>query len=105
MDNTHNQTDLSVINKKILAEGEKLPLVKLKDGSSVQTGTVATMLHNIKLYNAGERGYIEDQLEASIPTLIKVGIFDLFGIEEWITGDNPGRRFVGLKTKEFINKP
>jgi len=105
MDNTNNQTDLSVINQKILAEGEQLPLIKLKNGSSVQTGTIATMLHNIKLYNAGERGNIEDQLEASIPTLIKVGLFDLFGIKEWITGDNPGRRFVGLKAKEFINKP
>ena len=104
MYNSNNQTDLSLINQKILAEGEQLPLVKLKDGSSVQTGTVATMLHNIKLYNAGERADIEDQLEASIPTLIKVGLFDLFSIEEWITGDNPGRRFVGLKAKEFINK-
>ena len=105
MDNTNNQTDLSVINQKILAEGEQLPLIKLKNGSSVQTVTVATMLYNVKLYNVGERGDIENQLEASIPTLIKVGLFDLFGIQEWITGDNPGRRFVGLKAKEFINKP
>ena len=52
--NTHN--DLAAINQKILADGESLPLVQLKDGSKVQTGTVATMLRNIELYNAGERG-------------------------------------------------
>lgn len=97
-----NNTDLSFINKKILAEGETLPLVKLKDGSAVQTGTVATMLHNVKLYNAGERGNIEEQLEASVSTLIKVGLFDLFPVDEWITESNPGRKFIGLKAKEFL---
>lgn len=98
-----NTTDLSVINKKIVAEGERLPLVTLKDGSSVQTGTVATMLHNVKLYNAGERGDIESQLEAAIPTLIKVGLFDLFSIEEWIYGSNAGRRLVGLKARDYLD--
>ncbi|KOA13631.1 hypothetical protein CTY75_20590, partial [Acinetobacter baumannii] len=44
---------LSVINQKVVGEGEVLPQVVLKDGSQVQTGTVATMLHNIELYNAG----------------------------------------------------
>lgn len=93
---------LSEINKKIIAEGEQLPLVQLKDGAFVQTGTVATMLHNIKLYNSGERGLVEQELLASIPTLIKVGLFDLFDTEEWIKGDNVGRKFVGTKAKEFI---
>lgn len=93
---------LSEINKKIIAEGEQLPLVQLKDGAFVQTGTVATMLHNIKLYNSGERATVEQELLASIPTLIKVGLFDLFDTEEWIRGDNPGRKFVGTKAKEFI---
>jgi len=103
METENNNKELSIINKKILAEGQHLPLVKLKDGSSVQTGTIATMLYNIKLYNAGERGNVELELEASIPTLIKVGLFDLFGIDEWIAGDNPGRRFVGRKAKKFID--
>jgi hypothetical protein len=102
MQKENNTTDLSVINQKIVAEGEQLPLVKLKDGTSVQTGTVATMLHNVKMYNAGERGTIEAQLTAAIPTLVKVGLFDLFSIEEWVTGDNPGRKFVGLKAKDFL---
>ncbi|RDM07658.1 hypothetical protein, partial [Acinetobacter baumannii] len=75
---------LSVINQKVVGEGEVLPQVVLKDGSQVQTGTVATMLHNIELYNAGERGQIEEELKIAIPTLIKVGLFDLFEVDEWI---------------------
>ena len=56
---------LSVINQKVVGEGEVLPQVVLKDGSQVQTGTVATMLHNIELYNAGQRGQIEEELKAA----------------------------------------
>lgn len=82
---------LSVINQKVVGEGEVLPQVVLKDGSQVQTGTVATMLHNIELYNAGERGQIEEELKIAIPTLIKVGLFDLFEVDEWIKGTNAGR--------------
>lgn len=95
---------LQQINQKIIAEGETLPIVKLKDGSQVQTGTVATMLYNIDLYNAGMRGQVEKELVLSIPTLLKVGLFDLFSPDVWIAGDNPGRRFVGQKAKEYINK-
>lgn len=98
---TENSEELSEINKKIIAEGEALPLVTLKDGTAVQTGTVATMLHNINLYNLGERGSVEEELTKSVPTLFKVGLFDLFPIEEWIIGDNPGRRFVGLKALQL----
>ena len=54
---------LGSIDKKIVAEGEELPAVTLKDGSKVQTGTVATMLRNVALYNAGERGEVEEQLK------------------------------------------
>lgn len=93
--------DLASINQKILADGETLPLVQLKDGSKVQTGTVATMLRNIELYNAGARGAIEQELAAAVPTVIKVGLFDLFPPEEWIAGDNPGRSFVGQLAKEI----
>ena len=48
---------------------DALPAVTLKDGSRVQTGTVATMLYNIALYNAGERGAVEEELKMAIPTL------------------------------------
>lgn len=98
--NSHN--DLAAINQKILADGESLPLVQLKDGSRVQTGTVATMLRNIELYNAGERGDIEQQLEAAIPTVAKVGLFELFPPEEWIAGDNAGRRLVGTLAAKHL---
>ncbi|MCH7385466.1 hypothetical protein MMP71_16615 [Acinetobacter dispersus] len=94
---------LSEINQKVLQEGEVLPQVTLKDGSRVQTGTVATMLHNINLYNAGVRGTVEDELILAVPTLFKVGMFDLFSVEEWINGNNAGRKFVGEKAKEFLD--
>lgn len=94
--------DLAKINQKILAEGESLPAVKLKDGSAVQTGTVATMLHNVQRYNAGERGAVEAELRLSVPTLIKVGLFDLFPPEAWIAGENPGRRLVGEEAMRLL---
>ncbi|GJJ77618.1 hypothetical protein EMPS_09977 [Entomortierella parvispora] len=95
-------SSLANINKKILADGESLPAVALKDGTKVQTGTVATMLHNVTCYNEGARGDIEKELELSIPTLFKVGLFDLFPPEEWIAGDNAGRRYVGTKALEYL---
>lgn len=75
----------------------------LRDGSRVQTGTVATMLHNIDLYNQGERGEVERELELAVPTLCRIGLFQLFSPEEWsASDDNPGRRFVGLKAREYL---
>ncbi|OCZ63257.1 DUF7709 family protein [Acinetobacter seifertii] len=95
---------LSVINQKVVSDGEILPQVVLKDGSKVQTGTVATMLHNIDLYNAGQRGQIEEELKIAIPTLIKIGLFDLFDVDEWISGTNAGRTFVGLHAKTYLQQ-
>jgi hypothetical protein len=101
--NTPEHTDqLSDVNSKILAEGQSLPKVQLKDGSKVQTGTVATMLQNVSLYNAGQRGQIERELELAVPTLLKVGLFDLFEPDEWIAGKNPGRAFVGAEAKRYL---
>ncbi|WP_144408993.1 DUF7709 family protein [Photobacterium halotolerans] len=97
-----NTEQLGAINQKVVADGENLPAVTLKDGSKVQTGTVATMLHNIALYNAGQRGMIEKELELAIPTLVKIGLFDLFSPDEWVNGANPGRRFVGLAAKQYL---
>lgn len=95
-------SQLAKVNQQILAEGEQLPAVKLKDGTSVQTGTVATMLHNVARYNSGERGEVEKELELSVPTLIKVGLFDLFPFEDWMAGSNAGRRFVGLAAQKIL---
>ena len=94
--------ELAEINQKVVQDGEVLPQVKLKDGSGVQTGTVATMLHNINLYNAGVRGGVEEELILAVPTLFKVGMFDLFSADEWINGTNAGRRFVGEQAKQFL---
>jgi hypothetical protein len=99
-----NTDQLGVINQKILAPQATLPVVELKDGSRVQTGTVATMLHNINLYNKGARGDVERELELSIPTLFKIGLFDLFSPSDWVIGDNEGRRFIGEKAFEYIKK-
>lgn len=96
--------DLQAVNQKILAEGETLPQVQLKDGSRVQTGTVATMLQNITRYNAGERGALEQEFVLAVPTLFKVGLFDLFPPQEWIAGDNPGRRLVGQLALDWLRQ-
>ncbi|CAF1425626.1 unnamed protein product [Adineta ricciae] len=37
-----------------VADGASLPAIQLKDGSSVQSGTVAAMLKNIERFNKGE---------------------------------------------------
>ncbi len=62
------------------------------------------MLHNIDLYNSGERGDVEKELELAIPTLMKAGLFDLFSPEEWIAGSNPGRRLVGELAKRYLSQ-
>lgn len=98
-----NTDKLGTINRKVIADGEAFPAVKLKDGSRVRTGTVAAMLQNVALYDAGERGEIERELESAIPTLVKVGLFDLFSPGEWISGSSPGRRFVGERAKAYLS--
>ena len=99
-----NTEYLAKVNQQILAAGDSLPAVTLKDGSKVQTGTVAAMLQNVKKYDSGERGEVEKELELAVATLIKVGLFDLFTPEEWVSGKSPGRRFVGLKAKEYFER-
>ena len=95
--------ELGRINQKITEGGQTLPAVRLKDGSYVQTGTVATMLYNIALYNTGERGAVEQELKLAIPTLFKVGLFELFPPQQWIEGDNPGRSFVGIHARAYLH--
>lgn len=99
-----NNEQLACVNLKVVKDGEVLPSVILKDGTHVQTGTVATMLHNVALYNRGERGQVEEEIRLAVPTLIKVGLFELFSVNEWIEGENPGRRFVGKCAKDYLHK-
>ena len=94
--------ELAAINSKSVAEGEFFPSVRLRDGTAVRTGTVATMLLNIKRYNSGERGEVERELELAIPTLHKVGLFELFTTDEWKSGTNAGRSLVGALAEKYI---
>jgi len=104
MPNASDLNALAHINQQILAPGETLPQVTLKDGSRVQTGTVATLLHNVSRYNDGVRGEIERELALAVPTLHRVGLFDLFPPQEWMHGDNPGRRLVGELAQAYFGK-
>ena len=88
--NVRDTDALSQSNQKILGAGQCLPAVTLKDGARVQTGTVATMLHNI-----GQRGKVERALQLAIPTLFKFGLFDLFAPADWASATHPGRALVG----------
>lgn len=90
---------LATINQKILAEGEVLPEVSLRDGTKVQTGTFATLLHNIELYNQGQRGAIENEMRLAVETLARIGLFNLFTPDEWMNTNNEGRHFVGELAK------
>ena len=88
------KTSLAEINQKILLDGQQFPTVKLKDGTQVQTGTFATLVHNIGLYNASPSLALRHEIENAIPTLIKVGLFDLFPPAQWVGQDNPGKQLV-----------
>ncbi|MBU5831784.1 hypothetical protein JWE22_06260 [Acinetobacter baumannii] len=34
----------------------------------------------------------------------KVGLFDLFEVDEWIKGTNAGRTFVGMHAKAYLQQ-
>ncbi|KAI8592663.1 hypothetical protein HDU89_008396 [Geranomyces variabilis] len=99
--------DLAAINQKILGADQSFITVTLADGSRVQTGTVATLLHNARLYDAlpadakEERQKLEEEMRAAVPTVEKVGLFDLFTPEEWMAGSSAARRFVGAAAKKL----
>ncbi|KAI0099102.1 hypothetical protein GGR51DRAFT_536710 [Nemania sp. FL0031] len=97
---------LSDVNSSAL--GAKFPEITLPDGSKVQTGTVGALLINIRTYNtahaAGDTAKtqaLEASFKAALPLLDKVGLFDLFTPEEWIQGNNEGRKAVGRLHQEF----
>jgi hypothetical protein len=63
---------------------------------------------NIRTYNAAHAAgdsatarTIEASFKAALPLLDKVGLFDLFKPDEWIQGDNEGRKTVGRLYQEF----
>ena len=99
--------NLATVNQKILAEGETLPSVTLRDGRQVQTGTFATLLHNIDIYNNADtheidRKNIEQEMMLAVETLMKIGLFTLFSPDEWMATNNKGRYFVGTVAKKML---
>lgn len=63
---------------------------------------------NIRTYNAAHAAgdtakteALETSFKTALPLLDKVGLFDLFKPEEWIQGDNEGRRAVGQLYQAF----
>ncbi len=92
-----------------VADGASLPAIRLKDDSSVQTGTVATILKNIERFNNSQNEEGDEarrELERCVPVLIRVGLFDLFVPDEWINNngqrENPGRQFVDQLAKQYL---
>ncbi len=90
--------DLAAINQKILAAGESLPQVRLSNGELVQTGTFATLIHNIKLYDqqvsTAAAPELARQIIAALPTLAKIGLFELFPAPAWQDPQSPGKRLI-----------
>ncbi|XRM37224.1 hypothetical protein ABZX51_000709 [Aspergillus tubingensis] len=104
-----NSSAASLVALNSSTLGTAMPEVTLPDGSKVQTGTVGALLVNIRAYNeahaAGDKvkmDTLRTALRAAIPLLMKVGMFDLFPPEEWIQGDNEGRKQVGEMYLELL---
>ncbi|KAI1776629.1 hypothetical protein F4818DRAFT_354949 [Hypoxylon cercidicola] len=109
-DNTNKNADsgsqLAALNSATM--GAEMPQVTLPDGSKVQTGTVGALLINIRAYNEAHKemdmnkmAMLEEAMRATLPLLDKVGMFNLFQPEEWVQGDNQGRKAVGYMYLEF----
>ncbi|KAI1804196.1 hypothetical protein F4811DRAFT_553029 [Daldinia bambusicola] len=97
---------LAALNSATL--GAEMPQITLPDGSKVQTGTMGALLTNIRAYNEAHKegdkdrqARLEESMRATLPLLDKVGMFELFPAEEWISGHNEGRKLVGRMYQEF----
>jgi hypothetical protein len=101
---------LRSVNEKTLiggCDGTTFQVVTSANGDKIPTGTVGAMLVNIKLYDDAFKiddklamAELESRLNAAVPVLKKVGMFDLFKPEEWTRGESEGRKLVGtLATK------
>ena len=102
--------ELNAINERTM--GVNFPSITLPTGEKVQTGTVGALLANMKAfdtidakYQKGEKMSAEDEaqlntiktsIRGAIPTLKRLGMFNLFAPEEWIRGSkSAGRTYVG----------
>jgi len=86
---------LAATNQKLGA----FPVVTMANGQKVPTGTVGTLLYNIKAYNTSssneEKEKLEKEIKSAVPVLGKIGFFELFSTDEWVRGESEGRRLVG----------
>ncbi len=97
------QESLQAINNKTLGTSAgSFPVVKLPSGETIPTGTVGALLVNIRAYDAaaaagdaGAQDTLEAAIRAAVPVLHKVGMFDLFGPDEWASETSRGRSLVG----------
>lgn len=102
------QESLQAINNKTLGTSAgSFPVVELPSGETVPTGTVGALLVNIRAYDAaaatgdaGAQDALGAAIRAAVPVLHKVGMFDLFGPDEWASEKSRGRSLVGEIAKE-----
>ncbi|KAJ9631211.1 hypothetical protein H2204_008296 [Knufia peltigerae] len=101
---------LARVNQKL----GNFPLVKMADGQTVPTGTVATLLFNIRAYDQllkentvddiskkAELEKLEGEIKDPVPLLINLGMFELFSPDEWCAG-GAGRQLVGRTAKGLM---
>ncbi|OAA69724.1 hypothetical protein ISF_02994 [Cordyceps fumosorosea ARSEF 2679] len=97
------QESLQAINNKTLGtSADAFPVVTLPNGDKVPTGTVGALLVNIRAYDdaaaAGDataQDTLAAAIRAAVPVLQKVGMFELFHPEEWMSDRSKGRSLVG----------
>ena len=105
-----NTAALSQINNRVLAAGHHFIPVTLKDGSTIQTGTVGALLHNMGEYNDTQdeerRRQLAVDMEAAVPVLMKIGLIgSVFSVEEWCAeGGSEARRLVGAMAKKRMEQ-
>ncbi|KAI0111734.1 hypothetical protein F4814DRAFT_450409 [Daldinia grandis] len=103
-DNTSVDCDsnLAALNSATL--GAEMPQITLPDR------IYSALLINIRAYNEAhkvdknKKTQLQESMRATLPLLEKVGMFDLFTAEEWISGNNEGRKVVGKMYQEFKSR-
>ena len=90
--------------------GVSNPSSSLHHALSTCTDIYRALLVNIRAYNEAHANgswakmeTLRTALRAAIPLLQKVGMFDLFPPEEWIQGNNEGRKLVGRIYQEIFD--
>lgn len=102
---SEDETLQKINNQTLGTSPQAFPIMSLPDGSKVPTGTVGALLVNLREYDntndPERRKELEVSIRASVPVLIRTGLFHLFTPDEWISGGSDGRQLVGRIAKEF----